>query len=160
MESVNQLLILTNQEAFSAIDIAVFSLSDGAVNFIKVSGVEGFIKRPREIEVIEAGSLPLGIVEEMVPKITRAHLGVGDMVVLCSDGVLESFGDRVALANFINNITHTAPQKLADEIIAECIRRTDKIAIDDCTVAVARMDAMAYMQHPKFLSLGLNKVSN
>jgi stage II sporulation protein E len=78
MESVNQLLIITGQEGFCAIDCAVFSLNDGAVTFIKVGGVEGFIKRARDVEVIEAGSLPMGIVEEMVPKITRAHLNTGD----------------------------------------------------------------------------------
>ncbi|MDR0462307.1 MAG: serine/threonine-protein phosphatase [Christensenellaceae bacterium] len=141
VESVNQLLIITGQEGFSAVDIAVFSLSDGEVNFIKVGGVEGFIKRAREIEVIEAGSLPLGIVEEMVPKITRAHLHPGDYAVICSDGVLDSFSDRVALANFINNSSAKTPQKLADEIVSECLKRTDKIAIDDCTVAVARLDS-------------------
>jgi stage II sporulation protein E len=121
------------------------------VNFIKVGGVEGFIKRQYEVEVIEAGSLPLGIVDEMTPKITRAHLISGDMVVLVSDGVTDSFGDRVALGNFINNIDGTlrrdditnaqkpTPQYIADEIIAEVLRRTDKIAIDDCTVLVAQI---------------------
>jgi len=140
MESVNQLLIITEQEDFSAIDIAVFSLNDGMVNFIKVGGVEGFIKRDREVEVIEAGSLPMGIVEEMVPKITRAHLVKGDMVILVSDGVTESFNDRAALASFINNSTATVPQNLADEIVAECLNRTDRVAIDDCSVVIARLD--------------------
>ena len=140
MESVNQLLIMTEQEDFSAIDIAVFSLNDGMVNFIKVGGVEGFIKRSSDVEVIEAGSLPLGIVEEMVPKITRAHIMQGEMVVLVSDGVTDSFNDRVALASFINNSHVESPQKLADEVVAECLRRTDKIAIDDITVIVARME--------------------
>jgi len=139
MESVNQLLILTEQEVFSAIDIAVFSLADGMVNFIKVGGVEGFIKRDREIEIVEAGSLPIGIVEEMTPKITRAHLVSGDKVVLASDGILESFGDRAHLANFINNIGEKTAQQTADEIIAEALRRTDKIAVDDCTVVVAHI---------------------
>ena len=140
MDSVNQLLILTEQEGFSAIDVVVFSLKDGGVRFIKVGGVEGFIKRARDVEVVESGSLPMGIVEEMIPKITSAHLMPRDMVVIVSDGVTDSFRDRVALANFINNIEHKHPQKIADEIIAECIRRTDKVAIDDCTVAIARLD--------------------
>jgi len=149
MESVNQLLIITEQEDFSAIDIAVFSLNDGMVNFIKVGGVEGFIKRARDVEVIEAGSLPMGIVEEMVPKVTRACLANGDMVVLVSDGVTESFGDRVALASFINNSHAEVPQTLADEIIAECLMRTDKIAIDDCTVVAARLDDKSSHPNPE-----------
>jgi stage II sporulation protein E len=156
VESVNQLLIITGQEGFSAVDIAVFSLSDGEVSFIKVGGVEGFIKRSREIEVVEAGSLPLGIVEEMVPKITKAHLNPGDFAVICSDGVLDSFGDRIALANFINNAESKTSQKLADEIIAECLKRTDKVAIDDCTVAVARLDLALSVDKGLFLPYNLN----
>jgi stage II sporulation protein E len=156
VESVNQLLIITGQEGFSAVDIAVFSLSDGEVSFIKVGGVEGFIKREREIEVVEAGSLPLGIVEEMVPKITKAHLNAGDFAVICSDGVLDSFGDRVALANFINNTEAKSSQKLADEIIAECLKRTDKVAIDDCTVAVARLDLAVSVDKGYFLPYTYN----
>ena len=115
------------------------------VNFIKVGGVEGFIKRATEVEVVEAGSLPMGIVEEMVPKITRAYLSNGDMAILVSDGVVDSFKDRIALANFINNAESKTPQRLADEIIAECLRRTDKIAIDDCTVTVAKVESLLTM---------------
>jgi len=139
MESVNQLLVLTEQEVFSAIDIAVFSLTDAAVSFVKVGGVDGFIKRENEIEIIEAGSLPMGIVEEITPKVTRAHLLNGDMVVLASDGIADSFGDRMALGNYINNISASAPQSVADEILAEALRRTDKMPIDDCTVVVAKL---------------------
>jgi stage II sporulation protein E len=156
VESVNQLLIITGQEGFSAVDIAVFSLSDGEVSFIKVGGVDGYIKRLREIEVVESGSLPLGIVEEMVPKITKAHLNAGDFAVITSDGVLDSFGDRVALANFINNAEAKTSQKLADEIIAECLKRTDKVAIDDCTVAVARLDLAVSVDKGLFLPYNLN----
>jgi stage II sporulation protein E len=139
MESVNQLLILTEQEVFSAIDICVFNLTDGGVCFVKVGGVDAFIKHETEIETIESESLPMGIVEEMSPKVARAHLVGGDMVILQSDGITDSFGDRTILSNFINNIRETNPQKIADEIVAEALRRTDKIAIDDLTVLVAKI---------------------
>ena len=139
MTSVNQLLTITGQEVFSALDVAVFNLTDGCVNFVKVGACDGFIKRTRDVEVIEAGSLPLGIVEEMSPKITRAVLSNNDMVILCSDGICDGFGDRVTLANYINNLSYETPQQYADEIIRECLNRTSKIATDDCTVLVARV---------------------
>jgi len=139
MASVNQLLTITGQEIFSALDVAVFNLADGCVNFVKVGACDGFIKRARDVEVIEAGSLPLGIVEEMAPKITRAVLSNGDMVFLCSDGICDGFGDRVTLANYINNLSFETPQHYADEIIQECLNRTSRIAADDCTVLVARV---------------------
>jgi len=61
------------------------------------------------------------------------------MVILCSDGILDSFGDKITLGNFINNILDATPQRLADEIVSEAIRRTDKIPIDDCTVVTAQL---------------------
>jgi len=137
MNSVNQLLTLTNQEVFSALDLTIFSLSTGEVDFIKVGATDGFIKRAREVEVIEAGSLPLGILDEMKPKITHAILQTGDFVVLTSDGILDAFAnDNAALGNYINNLSPQTPQQLADEIMQEALNRASHIPPDDCTVVV------------------------
>jgi stage II sporulation protein E len=141
MTSVNQLLGITQQEIFSALDVAVFNQSSGEVDFIKVGAADGYIKREREVEVAVAGSLPLGILDEMQPKITHAVLSENDMVVLCSDGVGESFNDRVGLANYINNLNVDHPQKLADELLQECLNRTGRVAVDDCTIVVAKLVA-------------------
>lgn len=139
MTSVNQLLASSGQEIFSALDIAVFNLVDGWVNFVKVGACDGFIKRHNEVEVVEAGSLPMGVLEEMVPKVTRAVLIESDMVVLCSDGVADNFGNRSSLASFINNLNLDCPQKVADEIMRECLNRATGVANDDCTVVVGRI---------------------
>ena len=140
MQSVNQLLQISSQDVFSALDLAVFNQASGEVDFIKVGASDGFIKRKDSVEVVEAGSLPIGILEEMQPKITRAVLGVGDAVILCSDGVADAFSDRVALGNFINNLEMTTPQSFADTIMQECLNRSGRIAKDDCTVVVGRLE--------------------
>jgi stage II sporulation protein E len=143
MYSVNQLLSFTGQDIFSALDIAVFDLGNGDIDFIKVGAPDGFIKREREVEVVESGALPLGILDEIEPKITRAVLLAGDMAVLCSDGVSEAFGgSRSVLAGFINNIDTKNPQTLADRLLEETLRRSGKSAADDCTVTVARIVAV------------------
>ncbi len=143
MYSVNQLLTFTGQDVFSALDMCVFDLATGDTNFIKVGAADGFIKRAREVEVVEAGSLPLGILDEIEPKITKAVLTAGDMVVLVSDGILDVFGgERVALAGFINNLDVTNPQQLADQLIAEISVLSDGYPADDCTVTVAQLVKM------------------
>lgn len=139
MTSVNRLLSVTGGESFSALDVAVMNLSSGEVDFVKVGGVDGFIKRDREVEVVEAGSLPIGVLDEMSPKITRAVLSVGEFIVLCSDGILDGFGERTALANFINNLTVKVPQELADLVMQEALNRGGRIAKDDCTVIAAKL---------------------
>lgn len=143
MHSVNQLLTFTGQDVFSALDMCVFDLATGDTDFIKVGAADGFIKRAREVEVVEAGSLPLGILDEIEPKITKAVLVAEDMVVLTSDGVLDAFGgERIALAGFINNSNANNPQQLADQIIAEVLKRSEKYPADDCTVTVAKLTKM------------------
>lgn len=139
MTSVNQLLQISATDVFSALDIAVFNLCSGEIDFIKVGASDGFIKRSNTVEVVEAGSLPIGILEEMQPKITRTVLNKGDTIVLVSDGVSDSFGSRVVLANFINNLDVVKPQELADIIIGEAINRSGRIAADDCTVVVGKL---------------------
>jgi stage II sporulation protein E len=143
MYSVNQLLTFTGQDIFSALDMCVFDLSNGDIDFIKVGAPDGFIKREREVEVVEAGALPLGILDDIEPKITRAILSAGDMVVLCSDGIVDTFGgNRAVLAGFINNADTKNPQELADKIMAEVTVRSNKSAADDCTITVARIAAV------------------
>jgi len=143
MYSVNQLLTFTGQDVFSALDMAVFDLATGDVDFIKVGAADGFIKRAREVEVVEAGSLPLGILDDIEPKITKAVLSAGDMVVLVSDGILDVFGgERVALAGFINNLDVTNPQQLADQLVAKVSALADGYPADDCTVTVAQLVKM------------------
>jgi stage II sporulation protein E len=139
MQNVNQLLQIGAQDVFSALDIAVFNQSSGETDFIKVGASDGFIKRKQEVEVVEAGSLPIGILDEMQPKITRAVLGAGDAVVLCSDGVTDAFGDKATLGNFINNLTLSSAQNLADTVMQECFNRSGRVAKDDCTVAVGKL---------------------
>ena len=143
MYSVNQLLTFTGQDVFSALDMCVFDLATGDVDFVKVGAPDGFIKRAREVEVVEAGSLPLGILDDIEPKITKAVLTAGDMVVLVSDGILDVFGgERVALAGFINNLDVTNPQQLADQLVAEVTALADGYPADDCTVTVAQLVKM------------------
>ncbi|MCL2847099.1 MAG: SpoIIE family protein phosphatase [Firmicutes bacterium] len=142
MTTVNQLLTITETEVFSALDIAVFNMATGGVDFIKVGGVEGFIKRAREVEVVDSGSLPLGILDEIRPKITRAVLSAGDSIILLSDGIIDAFAsDRAGLANFINNTDGTDPQKLANEIMAEAINRGGSPPADDATIIVSRVNS-------------------
>jgi stage II sporulation protein E len=64
MQSVNQLLQISGQDVFSALDIAVFNQASGEMDFIKVGASDGFIKREDSVEVVEAGSLPIGILED------------------------------------------------------------------------------------------------
>ena len=115
--SVNKLLNLGRNDVFSAIDVCVVDLKSAIVDMIKLGACVGFIKQPHKTTVVESGALPIGILEEVKPKITKTALNSGDMIVLVSDGIVDAFGDEENIKTFITKDDTTNPQTLADNIL-------------------------------------------
>ena len=74
----------------------------------------------------------------MKPHITKKIFSEYDMVVLVSDGVFDAFGGE-ELKIFINNITSTNPQIVADQILEEAVDLCDGVLNDDFTVVAVRV---------------------
>jgi stage II sporulation protein E len=139
LNSVNKLLSLGSEEVFTALDICVIDLRKSLADFIKVGAPEGFIKNKDSLEVVKTGSLPLGILEEMQPAITKKVLMGQDLIVMFSDGVIDSFMSREEFKNFVNNLNTLNPQTLAEEILDKALENYKDKPKDDCTVVVARV---------------------
>ena len=87
---VNRLLAVVSKDNFSALDMCVVDLELGIVDFIKQGGVQSVIKRLDSIQIIDSNALPLGIVEEATPQVQRQLIAVGEMVVMFSDGIMDT----------------------------------------------------------------------
>lgn len=138
LNSVNKLLSINSEEKFSALDICVFDLRRSLMDFIKLGSPTTFIKHKFETEVIETSGLPIGVLDEMKPHITKKVFTDYDMVVLVSDGVFDAFGEE-DLKIFINNVTSTNPQTVADEILDRAVELSDGVLNDDYTVVAVRV---------------------
>ena len=69
LSSVNKMLTLSGEEAFSAIDAGVIDLNKGTCDLIKLGSPVTYIKSKNGVKRLEANALPLGILEEMKPNI-------------------------------------------------------------------------------------------
>ena len=136
LNSVNKLLTINSEDSFSALDICVLDFKKEIIDFIKLGAPVGFVKKDNETNIIQSGSLPIGILEEIAPVITKKTIEGNEILVLISDGVLESFCGEENLKNFINNQSTLNPQQLCDEIIKVC-RQTE--IDDDCTCLALRI---------------------
>ena len=68
------------------------------------------------------------------------HLGDGEIIVMCSDGVLNSKSDYGTwMEDFIKNISTKNVQKIADLILAEALDNYKGTAKDDMTVIVSKI---------------------
>lgn len=136
LNSVNKLLTINSEETFSALDICVLDFNKEIIDFIKLGAPVGFIKKDKNVEVIESGSLPIGILEEISPATTKKVIDGDEIIILVSDGVIENFKGEEKVSEFIVGLNTINPQTICDSIIEEC----KKVEIlDDCTVLALRI---------------------
>ena len=139
LSSVNKLLSLNNEESFSSVDVCVLDLNTAICDFIKLGATYGFVKRGSVTIVIESSGLPMGVLDEMRPHITKSIIQSNDIIILISDGITDSFEDREEMINFINNIDSVNPQTIADDILSHATRLNDNVPKDDMSVLVVRV---------------------
>lgn len=139
LSSVNKLLTLTKDDTYSALDMCIIDLRKGVSDFIKLASPISFIKHNEMTTIVESGSLPLGIVQEIKPMVKKQVLTSGDLIILCSDGIVDSFSSEDEMQIFINNIKETNPQSVADIILERAKDNYCDVPKDDMTVLVAKI---------------------
>lgn len=128
-------------EIYSTLDVSILDLYTGKLETIKNGACNTYIKNKRNITKIESRSLPVGIVENVELQTKTLSIDDGDIVIMCSDGVLEnkSNSSEEWLENFLKNVSTNNVQKIADLILAEAIDNSYGVAHDDMTVIVSKI---------------------
>ena len=139
LNSVNKLLTINSEDNFSALDICVLDFKQETIDFIKLGAPISFIKTDETTEIIESGSLPIGILEEISPVITKKIISGREIILLVSDGVIEAIGGEDKVANIVNSFSSLNPQEICDNIISLCRKRSQNSEDDDCTCVALRI---------------------
>lgn len=139
LSCVNNLLTSSGNEVFCAVDMVAIDLYNGLADFIKLGATVGLIKCGEQIEIVSGSSLPLGVLEEMKPSVTKKALNSGDIAVLISDGVADCFNDPNALAQVFAEVSHNVPQSIAEVILTKALKLCNNKPADDMTIVVAKV---------------------
>lgn len=140
IETVNQhMLMRSGDEIYATVDLLILDLNGGIAELTKLAACRTLIVRGNEILRIDAGNLPLGILEGVQPSIRRMRLKAGDMIILASDGVLDSC-DEATMNRFLRAHAAYAPETLAEEIVHEAALRRDSGRSDDMTCICVRIE--------------------
>lgn len=139
LSSINKLLSLNADDKFSAIDLCVIDLNQSSADFVKLGSPDCFVKHKDEVETLRCNALPLGILEEVNPTIIKKVVDFNDMIILCSDGVVDSFESSEAFCLFLNTISSNNPQIISDAILQKVLSNYEGNPKDDCTVICARV---------------------
>ena len=109
-----------------------------------MGAASSFIKRGREIEVIQNHALPVGILNHVEVEPQRRLLYEGDYLVMVTDGVLEFQGQVVNKEQWLCNILRRIDdklgcQELANQVLLQSIDAAGGGVVDDMMVLVARL---------------------
>lgn len=136
INSINNLLIKSDNQTFSTLDMVEIDLMNGRADFIKLASSVSFIKRKSTCDVVEGQGLPMGIVNCVTPSSQTEYVTDGDFIVLCSDGIVDNFGE-VKLCDYINSERTINAQLLAESILEEASLRAQNL--DDMTCCVLKI---------------------
>ena len=139
LSCVNKLLSIGSDDVFSALDLCVMNLRDGTADLIKLGAPCGYIKRRENIEIVEGSALPMGIVASVQPYNKKIVLGQDDYIVLCTDGISDSFMSEKDLSDYILQNSQLNPQELSESIVEKAVENCSGVALDDMSVIVAKV---------------------
>ncbi len=146
VSTVNSILVLRNQEdTFATLDMAIIDLYSGKLEQTKIGAVPSFLKRGSQVGIIKAGSLPIGILNNVETITAEEQLQVGDILVMISDGVLEANSALLHkekwVQSLLSKLTTDDPQQIAEQILFQARVLAAENNKDDMTVLVGRIDS-------------------
>lgn len=142
LDLINTSLINQNKEVFSTLDIAIVDLYMGTIEFIKSGACPTYIKNKKRVQIIKSNSLPTGIVEENNIQTFDKDIEHGDIMLMCTDGILDSNieykNKELWVKYMLEDIETNNTQKIADIILNEAIDNNLGAVKDDMSVLVCK----------------------
>ena len=133
----------TDDDMYATLDIDILDLYNGNMEFIKNSACPTYVKRGKDVQLLKSMTLPTGILNDVDLVVYDYDLQDGDILVMCTDGVIDSNKEYVNkqlwLKYLLEDIEVNDAQKIADIIIREAIDNDYGNPKDDMSVIVARI---------------------
>lgn len=143
IDLINSTILNGDEETFATLDIAVLDLYKGNMEALKSGAMPTYIKRGKEVIKIKSNTLPTGSTENTDLDVFDLDVQTGDIIVMCSDGIVESNEEYTNKELWVEHILEQMEtenvQKIADILLSESIDNGYGKAKDDMTVIVGEI---------------------
>lgn len=145
VKTINSVLSLRSpDETFATMDLSLIDLYSGRAEFVKIGSCSTFCRRGSSVEAFKSSSLPIGILQDVTADEYTMQLAPGDIIIMVSDGVLDSqrdVSDREEwLARVLRQAVSNNPQEIAEYVLQRATNNCGGKIPDDMTVLVMRLD--------------------
>ena len=142
LDLINTALINQDTEIFATLDIAIVDLYAGTIEFIKSGACPTYIKNNKKVQIIKSNSLPAGIIDENNVQTFDRDISSGDIMLMCSDGILDSNieykNKELWIKYLLEDIETNNTQKIADLVLNEAIDNNYGTPKDDMSIIVCK----------------------
>lgn len=130
-------ILLTNadKDTFSTIDLCIINLYTGKAHFAKTGASVSYLKSHNTLDIVNAASLPAGLVSSIEPDFDKKFFKSGDFLVMASDGVTDILqsDSQNEIFKILDDFSGT-PEELSDKILKHALQKSGGEARDDMTV--------------------------
>ena len=137
------LLSASKKESYATLDIGILDLYAGKIELIKSGACPTYFKRNRSVSIIKSNSLPTGIMNDTKVDTYDKDLEDGDIIVLCSDGILDSSSEYANkdlwLKYLLEDIQTDVPERISDIILREATDNCMGKPKDDMSVIAIKV---------------------
>jgi stage II sporulation protein E len=126
----------STKECSSTVDLLELDLMTGEGAFLKSGAAPSFVVRGKVVRRLQAGTVPIGILNTLDVQKTEFTLRAGDTVVMVSDGIVPCDDDAEWLTSYLTGAATQAPEEIVSHI---CRRCTESQTRDDCSVVALRI---------------------
>ncbi|MDO5417803.1 MAG: SpoIIE family protein phosphatase [Lachnospiraceae bacterium] len=140
LKLVNTVLLLAGKEQHpAAMDVVCVDLNTGVLEAMKLGAAASFVMGRDGVELLEAGDVPIGVLNPIEPVLLSKKLWDDDRIVMVSDGVLDALpgeNKEEAMTEFLTALPPGRPQEIAEQVMDFALSSGGAVR-DDMTVFTA-----------------------
>ncbi|MDD5985381.1 MAG: SpoIIE family protein phosphatase [Turicibacter sp.] len=123
-------------ERFFSLDICMIDRERQRATFYKKGATPTFLVRNHQIELINLAQLPVGVMSDQEVDHVTLSLEEDDVLLMCSDGIVEQYPDIKELEQVILNQMGKSPKNIAKNILQATVSKHKGKIKDDMMVLV------------------------
>lgn len=137
IDMINKLLIKKFDEVFTTLDILQMDVFSGEANLYKAGSASSIIIRNGKKYEVSTKSTPAGIIDDIVFENIKLRLRENDIILMYSDGILDTFDCAENIFEATNLIKEKSAQLICDNLM-QLASKSDKRK-DDISLSVIKI---------------------